>query len=681
MKPVLIYSGTTEGKQLSECLSLAGIPCTVCVATEYGETVMPKQDAVTVHTGRMTAEEMQSFLNEGGFAAVVDATHPFAVEVSENIQKSLKGASLPYFRLRRDCSHETPQGRERWFSSAKECAAALKEVKGNILLTTGSKELFLYAQDDEVKKRLYVRVLPSAESIRACEEQKITGKQIIALQGPFSEELNRAIIKQYDISCIVTKESGAAGGFPEKRKAAEALGIACYIIGSPQETGLSFSEVLKELEILTQTAIPKTAGLCVTLAGIGMGAPETVTQEVKEALERADAVFGSKRALEAAKAAVPAVSAKPLDCCYRAEDILPKLEHPEVFQKWGGAVQVVVVFSGDTGFYSGCRKLRQELFDAGIQNVRILSGISCVSYLSAAAGISWEDAEIFSIHGRQEDLCIKNRLLEAVRSRGKVFVLVSGASDVQEIGKLLEENGCGNCKVILGHQLSYSEEQVREYTPLECQNCTEEGLYVCLILNFEQKERPLTHGRRDGDFLRGQVPMTKEEVRTIAISKLRLNRQGVVYDIGSGTGSVAAEIAERSSSLSVYAIEGKPEAAALIRENCRKFGLYNVTVVNQAAPEALAALPEPTHVFIGGSGGKLKEILSALCGRGAGIRVVLTAVTLETIGEVSAILKELPVSDEEIVQLQVSRSLIAGRYHRMQAENPIWVVSFTVEEE
>ncbi len=684
MKPVLIYSGTTEGKRLAECLAAAGVDCTVCVATEYGELVMPHLAHATVRQGRMTAEEMRGFCRDGGYLAVVDATHPFAEEASANIRESVKGSGIPCFRLKReedaaDAGWETG-GWERWFDGAQACADALKEVRGNILLTTGSKELSCYAKEEEVRKRLYVRVLPSAESIRICEECGIAGKQILAMQGPFTEELNQALIRQYRIACLVTKQSGAAGGFREKQKAAQALGISCFVIGSPKEEGLSFSEVLEQLERLTGTKIQAVLQesarerIRVTLAGIGMGGTGSWTEEGKQAVREADVLFGAPRVLAAAQKALP-VSAGQMFPYYQAERILPELMRLQQ-ENICRDLRAAVLFSGDTGFYSGCRKLRQGLLKAGIEHVQICPGISCVSYLAAAAGLPWQDAAIISIHGEKDTGYWKGRLLEEVFHREAVFVLLSGAADLCAIGQLLEEERLERCRITAGYQLSYPEETIREYTPQECRTLTKEGLYVCLIRNPAPQEKPVTHGWNDQRFLRGQVPMTKEEVREIAICKLGVTEQAVVYDIGSGTGSFAAEVAARSSRIRVYAVERKPEAAELIRENCRSFHLHNVTVVEGTAPEALAWLPAPTHALIGGSGGALKEILLTLFEKAPGIRVVLTAVTLETAGSIPQIFQEIPVCEEEIVQVQISRSRTAGNYHMMQAENPVFVISF-----
>ena len=173
MNRIVIFSGTTEGRILAQTLSENGIQCIVSVATEYGEIVMPEMDGVTVHKGRMDLEEMQKFITQSEVAAVVDATHPFATAVSENIRESLKNTEIPYIRLQRETSDialnkDTIQENHSdviLCSDATECADFLSSTDGNILLTTGSKDLATYSRKEALKDRLFVRVLPGLESI------------------------------------------------------------------------------------------------------------------------------------------------------------------------------------------------------------------------------------------------------------------------------------------------------------------------------------------------------------------------------------------------------------------------------------------------------------------------------------------------------------------------------------
>ena len=189
----------------------------------------------------------------------------------------------------------------------------------------------------------------------------------------------------------------------------------------------------------------------------------------------------------------------------------------------------------------------------------------------------------------------------------------------------------------------------------------------------------ITPGIPDSEFIRGQVPMTKEEVRALSICKLHLSESPVVYDIGSGTGSVAVEIARLCKSGRGYAVETKSEACALIKQNIEKFGLKNIRLVEGMAPAALEGLEAATHAFVGGSKGQFKEILAALLKINPRMRVVANAVTLESISDIQTVLKDFPVKNFECLQISVSRSEKAGNYHLMKAENPVYIFSFDLD--
>ena len=711
MKKIVIFAGTTEGRRLSEILADAGIAHTVCVATEYGEIVMREQtDAeaagtkgqplVSLHRGRMDRQQMEEFLCNEGYEIVVDATHPYAKVVTENLrgavatlQTSEKKAQFPiYLRLEREIV-ETPEAENpavsiRYFESNADCVKALENTEGNILLTTGSKELPTYCASGRLHDRLYVRILPGRESLELCMEQGIKGRQILALQGPFSTEMNAAILKQYDIHHMVTKNSGRTGGYQEKLEAAKILGIPVYVIQPARKaveaTGntlrtdtYSFTEICGKLEQLCDCKLSGQGSMEICLAGIGMGSKDGQTQEVQHAIETADILLGAERMIERYSAKI---EKRPY---YMTEQILPYLEQ---LQKNGLTAQkdplrVTVLFSGDTGFYSGCRKLYvalQEAVAAGALNagVRILPGISSVATLAARVGESYEDAAILSMHGKK-----LNRLSTTVESHEKVFLLTSGSEDIRKIGRLLAEAGLTDCEVIVGYQLSYPEESIRLLTPGQCEEITEEGLYTCLIRNPHWQPERLTHGRADTCFLRdAKTPMTKEDVREVSICKLHLTQNAVVYDIGSGTGSVAIEIAGVPGEVQVYAIERKPEAVELLRKNREQFHMDNIQIIEAPAPEGLEELPVPTHAFIGGSGGRLMDILRVLYRKNPHMHIVINAISMETIAEFKEVLDTFPVEEEEILQMQVSRVKKLGEYHLPQAENPVWICSFTFRE-
>lgn len=241
MKSIVIFGGTTEGRVLSHRLADAGAAVTVCVATPYGAEEQGTQDGVTVLVGRKTAEEMAALLR--GAPLCVDATHPYALAASRNIREACEAAGVPYRRLLRQGS-AAPDA--VYVDSAAEAAAFLQNTEGNILLTTGSKELSAFASLDPA--RLYPRVLPSHEGIAACEAAGVAHRNIIAMQGPFSQALNEALIRQYGVKWLVTKDGGAAGGFPEKCRAAEAAGARLIVLRRPEERGESLETIAAECE-------------------------------------------------------------------------------------------------------------------------------------------------------------------------------------------------------------------------------------------------------------------------------------------------------------------------------------------------------------------------------------------------------------------------------------------------
>lgn len=669
MREILIFAGTTEGRKLSELLAASGIRHVISVATEYGEMVLKEHPCVKVLRGRLTQDDMVHLMKESDFSAVVDATHPYAAAVTEIIQSAAEHCGIPYLRLFRE-EAEAAKENVRYFVSHEACAAALGEVPGNILLTTGSKNLSTYCAEENLKKRLYVRVLPGLESLENCIRNGISGRQILALQGPFSAELNEALISQYQIACLVTKESGVTGGYPEKIEAAKNKGIPVFVIGHEKESGYSFQETCRKLEEVCDIRLPKHSHFHITLAGIGMGDLHGQTVDVAAAIRNADILLGAKRMIDPYTARL---EKKPY---YRADRIIPYLKEQQERLTGEQQVNVVVLFSGDSGFYSGCPGLYRALenvIKAGelSADLHILPGISSVSYLASCIGESYQDTKILSIHGRK----LPN-LIKKIPHHTKLFLLMSGAEDLRKLGKELIEFGLDHCEITAGFNLSYPNQNIWKLSPKECCDIAEEGLVTCLIKNSKAHSRRASHGLADTEFLRDKIPMTKEEVREVSICKMQLREDSVVYDVGSGSGSIAIEMAGLSDDMKVYAIERKPEAVALIRKNREKFGLESITVIETEAPDGFAELPAPTHAFIGGSGHRMKEILHALYEKNPGMRIVINAISMESICEIREILETYPIANEQVVQMQVSRAKKAGTYHLMQAENPVWICAF-----
>lgn len=687
MSRILIFAGTTEGRKLSEHLCERGIEHTVCVATEYGEIVLQENPLAHVHMGRMDSEGMRSFFAQQKCKLIVDATHPYAAVVTENIKQAVYAfnkahavtdnqadscisENIEYVRLKRDTDISADYDNIRYFEDNEACARALNNTDGNILLTTGSKELSVYCKTSDVRERLYVRVLPGLESISLCMHNDIAGKHILALQGPFSTQLNEALIDQYDIRCLVTKKSGAAGGFIEKIAAAKNKSIPVYIVGqSGKDDGMSFEAVCEYID--SKYIDSKYNKLHIMLAGIGMGNDACMTKAVSDAIESADILLGASRMIAKYSAKI---EKKPY---YLAEQIIPYLH--EICEDTEKFSNVLILFSGDTGFYSGSRKLymaiKNEISEGKLNaDVSILPGISSVSYMAAAVGETYSDAYICSIHGVK-----LSNITSRISRHAKTFMLMSGVKDVNMLGQLLssdERYGLQNSSVTVGYQLSYPDENISVLSPQECTNLQRDGLYICMIKNPNPVAANVTPHIKDAEFIREKVPMTKEEIRHVSICKLHLKSDSVLYDVGSGTGSIAVEAASLSDDMEVYAIEQKENAVQLITQNIEKHGLENIHVINAKAPDGMENLPVPTHAFIGGSSGNLKEIIKALKEKNPHIRIVINAISMETICEIKEILAAYDVKNEDIVQLQVSRSKQIGHYHLMQAENPVWICSF-----
>lgn len=662
-KPVIIFAGTTEGRTISEYLASYKVPVTACVATEYGETLLTENEYLKVHAGRMDQEEIAAFIREKGAELVIDATHPYAAVVSENVAAACEREQVDYVRLIRDSSAESVD-QAVLVGSVDEAVEYLKKTEGNILATTGSKELFKYTQIPGFEKRVFARVLSTGEVAAACEKLGFVGKNLICMQGPFSEALNIAMLHQFDCKYLVTKETGKAGGFEEKLHAAKAAGATLVLVGRPPEQkGYSYDEVLEMMRIRFHLAAasvlevqPTQAKRKVTLVGIGIGTPEGMTVEAAQVIEKADLLVGADRMLAAA-----ADKHKPTFSAYEPRKIGDYLElHPE-YQR------VVVLLSGDIGFYSGAKRLYEELEQRDFE-VDALCGISSVVYFCGKLRTAWEDVCLLSTHGRSANL------VGAVKSHHKTFTLLGKGESVHVLCQELMEYGLAHVTVHIGIQLGYEDEKILSGTPEELLKQSIDGLCVALIEN----ETPFSGIRAcvdDEEFSRGKAPMTKSEIRSLSVAKLQLPKDAVVYDVGAGTGSVTIELALAAVDGCIYAIERNQEACDLIEENKRKFGTPNIQVVHGLAPEAMEDLPAPTHAFIGGSAGNLKEIITCLLGKNPLIRLVINTVTLETMAEVSECLKALNLIEEETICVNVSRAKKLGAYHLMMGQNPIYIVT------
>lgn len=658
MKHIVVFAGTTEGRLLSDWLSREGLKVLACVATEYGSLLAREGEGLEVRQGRLSRGEMKELFEAEGRPLVVDVTHPYATEVSCNIRSACEEAGCEYLRLIRPGKQAETEKDCITVGSVEEAVDFLAGTKGRILVTTGSKELHHFTALEDYGARVYARVLATPEVVEHCQRLGFLGQHLICMQGPFSREMNTAMLRQFSASYLVTKESGREGGFEEKLAAAREAGAKVVLIQRPPEQeGILVEEGIARLrERFSLESYPEgmQEKRRAVLAGIGMGPQANMTREVWAAFEGADCILGAGRMLENLQSL-----RKPMLDAYDPAKMIAYLQEHLEYRR------IAVALSGDVGFYSGAKRLIRAFEEAGIET-ELLPGVSSAAYLCSRLKIAWEDVKLMSIHGRKENL------IGAVCRNFRTFTLLGGTDPVQALCQELLFYGLEHVTVYVGERLHYPKERIVKGSPGELMDQSFDGLCAALI------ENPAYRGGEpsciaDEAFIRGKAPMTKSEIRCLCVAKLGLWRDSVVYDIGAGTGSVSVEMALKAWEGTVWAVEKEPEAVRLIRENARRFRTSNLEVREGAAPEALADLPAPTHGFIGGSSGNLKEILKLLLKKNSQIRVVITAVTLETIGETVQCLKELPFSHVETVQVQMARAKTLGRYQLMTGQNPVYI--------
>ena len=556
MCKIWIFGGTTEGRLLAEYCSREKIEAWVSVASEYGEellqeelmesgnagnpdlnhnTCLAKKNLKTVQAssvikvlrGRMDRYQMEEFIRNQGIHLVIDATHPHARLVSEEIQEACGRTGV---RLERCLRAEGEQNKARdWVEvdSIQEAVSFLSSVSGVIFATTGSKELEALCQIPDYQKRVYARVLPTSNVLKKCEKLGITGSHLIAMQGPFSTEMNTLFLRQTKAEWLLTKDSGRAGGFQEKVEAARENGTRVVVIRRPEEDGISLEEAMEVLKKADEGKVGELKTHLI-LAGIGMGQPSQMTGEVLRAIRESDALIGAGRMLESAERALQndlliskegkaenrqesAAAVEKETKCYKAylpDDVIQIVsKHPE----WK---QAVILYSGDTGFFSGASRMAERLREAGYP-FTVYPGTSCVSYLAARLGTHWEDAAIYSAHGRELSVDrVMKRLCDPEEPAKRAFILMGGKNGAGQFCERLTQAGYGNVQVTVGENLSYPEEQIRSGTAEEMKKLefadlslillevTDEIKNVKQLKRFEQEDKRLLSADSVGVFPR-----------------------------------------------------------------------------------------------------------------------------------------------------------------------------------
>ena len=393
----------------------------------------------------------------------------------------------------------------------------------------------------------------------------------------------------------------------------------------------------------------------VTLIGMGSGQPENLTLQGLAALRQADLILGARRLL----AVLPAGCTENRAAAYRPDEVAELLQT-------SGAENAVLVYSGDTGFYSGASSMLEKLEALGVR-ARVLPGLSSIQLLAAALGRPWQEWNLVSAHGRTCD-----PVAECMQGR-PTFFLTGGSEDPATLCAQLAAEGFGDVQGVVGQCLGTPEEKLFRGSVKELAAGRFNSLSVLLVEAAEGLPRRAP-GLPDEAFERGDVPMTKQEVRAAVLAKLAVRPEDILWDVGAGTGSVSVELALAAPRGRVYAVECRPEGCALIKANREKFRTRNLVLVEGLAPAALSDLPAPDAVFIGGSKGSLAAIVDAALDKNPDARICVSAIALESL---SAAVAALTAKGRtvQVSQIAVSRAKAVGGLHLMMAQNPIYLIT------
>lgn len=393
----------------------------------------------------------------------------------------------------------------------------------------------------------------------------------------------------------------------------------------------------------------------VTLIGMGSGQPENLTLQGLAALRQADLILGARRLL----AVLPAGCTENRAAAYRPDEVAELLQT-------SGAENAVLVYSGDTGFYSGASSMMEKLEALGVR-ARVLPGLSSIQLLAAALGRPWQGWNLVSAHGRTCD-----PVAECMQGR-PTFFLTGGSEDPATLCAQLAAEGFGDVQGVVGQCLGTPEEKLFRGSVKELAAGRFNSLSVLLVEAAEVLPRRAP-GLPDEAFERGDVPMTKQEVRAAVLAKLAVRPEDILWDVGAGTGSVSVELALAAPRGRVYAVECRPEGCALIKANREKFRTRNLVLVEGLAPDALSDLPAPDAVFIGGSKGSLAAIVDAALDKNPDARICVSAIALETLSAAVAALTARGRT-VQVSQIAVSRAKAVGGLHLMMAQNPIYLIT------
>lgn len=389
----------------------------------------------------------------------------------------------------------------------------------------------------------------------------------------------------------------------------------------------------------------------ISIVGVGMDGEKTLTFEAFETIKNAEILIGTKRVLKCFEQLE-----KPAFSSYQSSDILRYISDC-------GYSKIVILMSGDCGFYSGAEKILPLI---GEYETEIICGISSPIYFCSKLKISWQNLKFVSLHGT------KNNIVRNVCANEFTLFLLGGEIAANDVCKKLCEYGLSNAAVHIGENLGYKNERILSGFARDFTEAKTDNLCVIIVQNSDY-EKYLRSGVSDVEFIRGGVPMTKSEVRCICVSRLGIAPKSVCWDVGCGTGSMSVEMAFRCFDGRVFSVDKNSEAVNLTDLNRKKFGCDNIEIIQDNVENAVKNLPAPDCVFIGGAGEFAEKIICAAYEKNPNAQVAATAVSLETL-EIFRVAFERCMVETEITQIAVTRTKKVGTHTMLSAENPIFII-------
>lgn len=404
-----------------------------------------------------------------------------------------------------------------------------------------------------------------------------------------------------------------------------------------------------------------------TIIGIGPGSAEYFMPAARNRMWEAHTVIAARRILPMLREVCGAVETEFLPMG-KIKDTLEMIDGLLREEK-----EVALIVSGDPLMYSLYKTILNQEISADWE-MEVIPGIGSMQMLGAAFGETMEDARLVSVHGRSRT---PGSVALCVTENPKVFFLCSKEQGPAWLSQIMLDYHLDDVEVFAGANLSYEDQILESGSPAEIAKKEFPSLCVAMIKN--PHPRPVTRPcfLSDEDFERGRTPMTKEEIRVLILHKMKIHPDDVIWDIGAGTGSVSVECARQATFGQVHSVERDEAAVHLIEKNRDKFELDNLFIYQGDAAERTADLPVPDKVFIGGSGGKLGEIMKNIAAFDREIRVTVSAVTLETIAEAGEILGNYD-ADYDVIQATVGRGRKIGSYHIMDTNNPVMIFTATI---